>query len=112
MNVILFLVAYVIFLPLTVLNFLYVWLWKDGAKGYFRSSAVNLDKFGNREFRSIFNATLRKPNGYEFGNFDETISSVLGKNQRDNTLTTTGKVLAGILDLIDKDHCRKSIREI
>lgn len=111
MNVILFLVAYVIFLPLSVLNFVYV-ASKGKAKGYFRSSAVNLDKFGNREFRSIFNATLRKPNGYEFGNFDETISSVLGKNQRDDTLTRTGKVLAWILDTIDKDHCRKSIFEL
>lgn len=40
------------------------------------------------------------------------ISSVLGKNQRDKTLSSTGKVLAGILDFIDKDHCKESIEEL
>lgn len=110
LEIILFLVAFILFLPLTLLNFSIV-LFRGRAKGYFLSSAVNLDRFGNYEFRTLFNLTLRKPNGYEFGNFEETISSVLGKNQRDGTLTTTGKILAFILDTIDKDHCRKSIKE-
>ena len=105
-----FLVAFILFLPLTLLNFTIV-LFRGRAKGYFMTTAVNLDRFGNYEFRTLFNLTLRKTNGYEFGNFKETISSVLGKNQRDGTLTTTGKILAFILDTIDKDHCRKSIKE-
>ena len=42
---------------------------------------------------------------------EETISSVLGKNQRDNTLSFAGKVLVFILDTIDKNHCKKSIKE-
>lgn len=106
----LFLVAFILFLPLTLLNFTIV-LFRGRAKGYFMNTAVNLDRFGNYEFRTLFNLTLRKPSGYEFGNFEETISSVLGKNQRDGTLTNTGKILAFILDTIDKDHCRKSIEE-
>ena len=109
-NVLLFLIAYVLLLPLTFINFIVV-AFKGGYKGYFRSTAVNLDKFGNREFRTLFNCTLRKPNGYEFGNVNETISSVLGKNQRDKTLTFTGKCLVAILDFIDKNHCRKSIND-
>ena len=35
----------------------------------------------------------------------------LGKNQRDNTLSFAGKVLVFILDTIDKNHCKKSIKE-
>ena len=85
---------------------------KDHARKYFRTTAVNLDKFGNREFRTLWNLTLRKPTGYQFGNINETISSVLGKNQRDKTLSKVGKFLAFILDTIDKNHCKNSIEEL
>ena len=85
----LFLLAWVLFLPLSLLNFLAVAIkFKD--LGYFKSSAVNLDRFGN---------------------FEETISSALGKNQRNGTLTRTGRVLVWILDMIEKEHCKKSIKE-
>ena len=110
---ILFLIAYILLLPLTIINYVVVlFKSKDHAKGYFRSTAVNLDKFGNREFRTLWNLTLRKPNGYEFGNVNETISSALGKNQCDNTLSKVGKVLVWILDKLDKNHSIKSIAEV
>ena len=54
---------------------------------------------------------MRKENGYQFGAVGETISSALGKNQRDKTLTICGKILVSILDFLDKNHCIKSIRE-
>ena len=106
----LFLIAWLLFLPLSLLNFLAVAIkFKD--LGYFKSSAVNLDRFGNSEFRTLFNLVLKKKGGYEFGNFEETISSALGKNQRNGTLTRTGRVLVWILDTIEKEHCKKSIKE-
>ena len=46
---------------------------------------------------------------YEFGNPDETISSVLGRNKLKNNLTYIGKTLAKILNLIEKDHVEKAI---
>lgn len=107
MGAILFLIAYILFLPLAVINYLVV----KNKEGYFKSSAINLDKFGNREFRTLLNKTLRKENGYHFGNIEETISSALGKNERDKTLTKTGKVLVWILDKIDKNHSLKSIQK-
>lgn len=111
-DILLFLVAFILLLPLSIINFFVVlFTSKDHAKGYFRSTAVNIDKFGNREFRKLWNLTLKKSNGYEFGNSEETISSALGKNERDGTLTFTGKCLAWILNTIDKDHCKKSILE-
>lgn len=106
----LFLIAFALFLPLALFNFVVV-VAKYKNANYFKSSAVNLDRFGNYEFRTLFNLTLRKKEGYEFGNFEETISSVLGKNERDRTLSRTGKILVRILDAIDKDHCKKSIKE-
>ena len=99
---ILFLIAYLLFLPISLINYVFVVCIKDkSSKGYFRTSAVNIDRFGNREFRTLFNSTLRKKEGYEFGDFRETISSVLGKNERDETLSKTGKILVFILNKIE-----------
>ncbi len=75
------------------------------------SIAVSIDASGNVVCKDLFNRTLKQPEGYEFGKRKETISSVLGKNQRDNTLTKTGKGLAFILDKIDENHCLNSIDE-
>jgi hypothetical protein len=104
---ILFIVAYVLLLPLTIINYFCV-----SKSGYFKSTAVNIDRFANREFRAMLNKFLKQPQGYKFGDERETISSALGKNQRNNTLTKTGKALCAILDFIDKDHCKKSIQQL
>ena len=78
MGVILFLIVYILFLPISFINFLFV-----RNKGYFKSSAINIDKFGNREFRTSLNKCLINKNSpFQFGNDNETISSVLGKNQK------------------------------
>ena len=102
---ILFIIAYVLFLPLSFINFLFV-----RQKGYFKDSAINIDKFGNREFITSLNLCLIKSNSpFKFGNINETISSVLGKNKRFGHLTKFGKIICLILDTIDKNHCEKSI---
>ena len=44
-----------------------------------------------------------------FGNRDETISSVIGKNKQLNTLTTFGKNMDRILEFIETDHSLNSI---
>lgn len=112
MNLILSIIAVVLFILIEPLNFVFVVIIKKHkASGYFRSLAVGVDRFGNYQFRTLFNAILRTEQGYEFGNFNETISSALGKNQRDNTLTKVGRVLVSILDFIDKNHCLNSINE-
>lgn len=80
--------------------------------GYWLYLAVNIDRFGNYQFRSLFNAILIAENGYRFGDFRETISSVLGKNKQQNTLSKLGRVLDRILDIIDKNHTIKSITEL
>lgn len=74
-------------------------------------TARSIDVFANVEAQELFNDILIKTGGYKFGNRQETISSVLGKNQRSNTLTKAGKILRFILDVIDKDHCKNSIND-
>lgn len=106
MGILLFIIAYILFLPLTIINFFVV----KNKKGYFKNSAINIDKFANREFRTLFNKTLIVQNSaFKFGNINETLSSVLGKNKKLGLLTKTGKVICFILDFLDKNHCEKSI---
>jgi hypothetical protein len=114
MGIVLFLIAVALFIPLTVINFFCV-LWKYRIKlstinGFFHETAIDIDRFGNRNFRTLLNMTLQS-NGYQFGNINETISSALGKNKRDNTLTKIGLILCYILDSIDENHCINSISE-
>ncbi len=101
LGLILFLVAYLLYMPLTLINFLFV---RD--KKYFRDSALTLDRLANREFRTLWNKTLIKEEGYKFGNINETISAVLGRNIKNKTLTKTGKILVFILT---EKHCLDAI---
>lgn len=112
MGLILFLIAFILLIPTILVSFVYVWIKYKTPKGYFLSLAIDIDIFGNRAFRSLWNSWFIKSNGYQFGSWGETMSSVFGKNQRDNTLTTSGKVIAWILDHVEKEHCKKSITEI
>ena len=71
--------------------------------------AVSIDQLNNKVCKELFNDTLITKDGYGFGKVDETISSALGRNVLKGTLTTAGKVLVKILDILDKDHCVKHI---
>ena len=115
-NFILVILAKVLYLVFEPISFVYVNFFKKKfnwrrLSGYFREEAVAIDRFGNYQYRSLFNALFVAKNGYKHGNINETISSVLGKNQRDETLTKLGKLLVKILDTIDKNHCKESINE-
>lgn len=76
---------------------------------YLRNVAFSLDQTGNVMFSDLWNLILITKDGYKFGNPDETISSVLGRNQLKGTLTQAGKALVWILDKIEKDHSIKAI---
>lgn len=107
MGLLLFIIAYVLFLPITIFNALNV-----RKRGYLKDSAVNLDRYANREFRFSLNKYLIFDTSPDrFGNIEETISSVLGKNQLSNNLTKFGKVIVWILNKIEKNHCIKSINK-
>lgn len=73
------------------------------------SLALWLDQIGNAVCRDMFNRLLIEEDGYKFGKVQETISSVLGKNQMLDTLSLWGWILVSILELFEEDHCIKSI---
>ncbi|WP_281225357.1 hypothetical protein [Flavobacterium aquiphilum] len=107
MGFFLFNIALILIFFLTIVNYWYV----ENKKGYFLSTAKNLDIFANREFRAFWNAVLIEQDGYKFGKEGETLSSALGKNQRLEKLKTKGKWLVRQLDKIDKNHCFNSIND-
>lgn len=84
-----------------------------------RREAMALDGFAGRNYMTFWNTYLKKPEGYKFGVLDEMISSALGKNEHDKTLSEkgTGRLsrwfyglkLVKILDKLDKDHCKNAI---
>ena len=76
---------------------------------YFLLIAVSVDQAGNTFCAELFNDALIDPRGHPFGDPDETISSVLGKNKQANSLTWLGKGLAWFLDVLDPNHVTKSI---
>lgn len=83
-------------------------LFKSIDKYLFRI-AKSIDQLGNVVCEHLLNVTMIKKNGYKFGFEDVTISHVLGMNEKTNTLSGAGKLLAWLLNTIDKDHNQKSI---
>jgi len=76
---------------------------------YFLKVAVSIDQMGNVAMQELFNDWLIKNREYPFGNEDETISSVIGKNLKYGNLTSLGKALNAILNFLDPNHSLNSI---
>ena len=97
MNLLLFVIAWILIPPLTIWNLIVVNKKYGNTKGYFRSTALSIDIWANFEFRTLWNSRLIIEGGYQFGREGETISSALGKNKLMGTLTKEGNKLANIL---------------
>jgi hypothetical protein len=81
-------------------------------KQWFLNLAISKDQYGNVLGMYLFNDLLiLKKAKHRFGHPDETISSVLGKNKRDGTLTKSGQILSNVLDFLDHNHVIKSIEK-
>jgi len=78
---------------------------------YFRLLAISIDQMGNVAMQDLFDDILILKKGYKFGDVDETISSVLGKNERMKTLTSLGRAIVSFLNFIDPNHALNSIEE-
>lgn len=122
MSVFLSILALIIFVILHVIDSFVVLFkgirkrkWYKLIKVRYYRKAYNIDVFGNYQFKDTWNLLLSK-NGYEFGKFGETISSVLGKKQIEKSLTKTGWALLFIINIIDfpnlknGGHCKVSIQ--
>jgi len=79
---------------------------------YHKGLAVSIDQLGNVLMAPLFNLILIDSySGHLFGNPDETISSVLGKNKIGGNLLYLGKRLDAWLNGIDPNHSIKSIEK-
>jgi hypothetical protein len=107
-NILLLLLAILICLLLFPIGFIIGILFSNWNE-YLFSICISLDQLGNVVCSRLFDAILIKNNGYKFGNEDETISSVLGKNKLINKLSIFGIILDKLLDTIEKNHTIKSI---
>lgn len=87
----------------------------EEANEYYGDLAYSKDQHSNVAMQKLFNTIMLKENKpntfYKFGNPDETISSVFGKNQRLGTLNRFGRFWNRFLSKIEKDHSLLSIEE-
>jgi len=108
-NLLLFLIAitlFILFLPFAV-----VFIALDAIFTVFGDLAISIDMAGNVLLRRPMNLWLKKDNGYKFGNTKDTISYVLGKNEESKTLTQFGRSVCWLLNLLEKDHCKKAVEK-
>jgi len=86
---------------------------------------IKFDKWCNYQLRKPMNWLLKKKDGYEFGDKRETISSALGKNMIDHTLTDFGYFICSLIEVVDtfiwlfkkgdrpyRDHCLGAVHDI
>jgi hypothetical protein len=105
-------ILFVLTVPLGIIYGIFYKLFTRSINGLGEFSlniAVSIDQLGNVVMQYLLNHVMIVSGGYKFGNRDETISSVIGKNVEKNTLSKLGKLLNVILDFIDADHSLNSI---
>lgn len=112
-GLILLIVARILSTILLPVSFIYgtlvnLFKWRLGK--YYFNVAFSIDQLGNVVCMDLFNHTLiKRRSEHLFGDPDETISSVLGKNKEKETLTWVGRILVRILNCIDPGHVEDSV---
>jgi len=112
MDFILFIIASILKTLFSLLGYIFGFfysIFKGEFSKYHLNLAIAKDQYGNALCQYIFNCLLITKQGYKFGNIDETISSVIGKNKMSKTLSPLGRLLDYLLNLFEKDHSTKSI---
>ncbi|MGQ1934937.1 hypothetical protein [Ornithobacterium rhinotracheale] len=117
-NLLIFIIAPFLVVLLTPINVVLVFAkdWRkkglkkawQGMANYFRESAYRWDCFGCSELRTLWNCTLKTKQGKEFGKRGLSLSSDLGMQEVNGTMSRTGAVLNALLFLIERNHCRKA----
>ncbi len=115
-GLLLFLISILLLVVTGPLGFVYGLLhslFTRGLKGmgeYLLQIAISIDQLGNVLMQHLLNLLWIQPGGgYPFGNRDETISSALGRNKRNGTLSMFGRWMDALLDRIDPNHSLNSI---
>jgi hypothetical protein len=110
-------IIYIVILPIAIIHSIIKFIIsKEYIKillflsNLFKSHALGINQTSNRAFSVLFNDALVKDDTiHSFGDIDETLSSVLGKNKLKNNLTLFGKIIDFILTIFDDNHTIESI---
>ena len=110
-----FVLALTLLVVLTPLALLFRVITFSVRNDWFYRLTLSIDQFGNVLGDSLFNFWLLKDKGRvyssTFGNEDETISSVIGKNFKINNLSKLGELLRKVLSYLDRNHSVNSIEK-
>ncbi len=115
MGILLFIISIVLLVVTGPIGIIYGFFYSlftrsvSGIGEYFLEIAISIDQLGNVMMQHFLNLIWIRKNGYKFGNRDETISSVIGKNLKSDTLTGFGKLLNRVLNSLDPNHSLNSI---
>ena len=112
MGVILFIIASVLKWFFTPIGYIYGFIRSITLKElseWHRDLALSKDRYGNVLLKHLNNDISISKEGYKFGNGKETMRSVYGKNKLKKTLLMLGRLVAKILNDIEKDHVEKAI---
>jgi len=115
MGILLFIISIILLVATGPIGIIYGFFYSlftrsvSGIGEYFLEIAISIDQLGNVMMQHFLNLIWIRKNGYKFGNRDETISSVIGKNLKSDTLTGFGKLLNRVLNSLDPNHSLNSI---
>lgn len=109
MEIFLILIAFILVGVISPFGILFNLLfnWKNRKK-YFLSIAISLDQLGNTTCSTLLNMTCLRGEYVSFGDPDDTISAVLGKNKANKTLSDFGKKVTNLLNELDENHVEKA----
>ncbi len=112
MGVLLFIIAQVTTPFFNIIGLIYSLFrfksWKELNEHYL-TVAESKDQHSNVTMKHLFNDVLKKSEGYLFGNQDQTISYVIGKNKELKTLTKFGYFWSRFLNKLDANHVEDAV---
>lgn len=97
----------VISIVFTPVYYLITFEWRSGLKQldqWFWRLALSIDQTGNVLCGSTLKVMMTREYGHPFGDEDDTVSYVLGRNKCKDALTILGRGVVRILGWIEKDH--------
>jgi hypothetical protein len=120
MGFLLFIISVILIISLgfisLVFNIFYFFItlkWRGGSKvlgRWFAKIALSIDQLGNVVCGTPFNLSLIKRDSKDlFGGEDDTVSYILAKNFKTDSLTWLGRAISYLLDLIDRGHLQKAL---
>lgn len=118
MRNLLFFIAAKTFFPIFILmgivysmkDILTIAFWKTLSDKTYKSATL-ISQLGNVWMKEILNDVCITSEGTPYGDEDDSISDITGRNLRDKKLTKTGIGLAKFLDILGENHVLESIDE-